>query len=370
MSLYTQVASDLVRAEVQKIIEENSNHPDLIIEWYLPDIVIGERKYQMLLKAKELLPNLSKLEKLLGHSFGVGEDILELHVGNAINRSIQKYNFKTAKCDVSEVDWTDLISRSVTRDPPFEANEKEKGFRDSIIAHSFAQLQNSSPTTPNVCRLALVSGDQRLREYVEELTHNAKNVRILPKLDELESLVNTLVSTVPEEFVVELTKKARKIFFEKENEKTFYYKESIRDKIKEQYTTELNDTILPGHTRTGGTWYISDPIFIKKERQRIHWVSTVEAEFEISHYEHEEPQRNALLGLADLGSQSSSSKITVQRGLGLLGAASSSKKIVDIKGNEKFEVHWSTNLSQAQNLTSPKFEKIIHVGNDIGENNS
>ncbi|MCH7552303.1 hypothetical protein IIB49_02855 [Patescibacteria group bacterium] len=77
-----------------------------------------------------------------------------------------------------------------------------------------------------------------------------------------------------------------------------------------------------------------------------------------------------MLGLADLGSQSSSSKITVQRGLGLLGAASSSKKIVDIKGNEKFEVHWSTNLSQAQNLTSPKFEKIIHVGNDIGENNS
>ena len=50
--LYTQVASDLVRAEVQKIIEENSNHPDLIIEWYLPDIVIGERKYQMLLKIK------------------------------------------------------------------------------------------------------------------------------------------------------------------------------------------------------------------------------------------------------------------------------------------------------------------------------
>jgi len=66
--LYTQVASDLVRAEVQRIIEENSNHPDLIIEWHLPEVVIGERKYQMLVKAKELIPNLSKLEKLLGRS--------------------------------------------------------------------------------------------------------------------------------------------------------------------------------------------------------------------------------------------------------------------------------------------------------------
>lgn len=213
--LYTQVASDLVRNEIQRIVKENSKHPDLIIEWYLPEIVIGERKYQMLLKAKELLPNLTKLERLIGHSFGVGEDTLELHVDNAINNSIQKHNFKIAPCDVSEVNWSDLISRSVNREPPFEQNEKEKGFRDSVIAHSFAQLQNSSPSTPNICRLALVSGDQRLQEYVAELTDKSKNVRILSKTDELESLINTLVSTVSEEFVAELTKKASKIFFEK-----------------------------------------------------------------------------------------------------------------------------------------------------------
>lgn len=368
--LYTQVASDLVRADVQRIIKENCSHPDLTIEWFLPDVVLGERKYQMLLKAKELLPNLSKLEKLLGHSFGVGEDTLELHVDNTINRSIQEYSFKTAQCDVSEVDWADLISRSVNRAPPFEPNEKEKGFRDSVIAQSFYQLLDSSPTTPNVCRLALVSSDQRLREYVSEITQDAKNVRILSKLDELESLINTLVSTVPEEFVSELTKKASKIFFEKENEKTFYYKEGIRDKIKEQYATELDDTILAGHVRTGGTWWISEPIFIKKERQRIYWVTTVEPEFEISHYEREEPQQNALLGLADLGSQPAGGLAGAQRGLGLLGGALSSKKVVDIKGREKFEVHWSTNLSQAQNLTSPKLEKIVYEGNDIGENNS
>lgn len=368
--LYTQVASDLVRVEVQRIIKENCNHPDLTIEWFLPDVVLGERKYQMLLKAKELLPNLSKLEKLLGHSFGVGEDTLKLHVENAINRSIQEYSFRTAQCDVSEVDWADLILRSVTRAPPFEPNEKEKGFRDSVIAQSFAQLLKSSPATPNICRLALVSSDQRLREYVAELTQDAKNVRILSKLDELESLINTLVSTVPEEFVAELTKKASKIFFEKENEKTFYYKEGIRDKIKEQYATELDDTILPDHVRTGGTWWISEPIFIKKERQRIYWASTVEPEFEISHYEREEPQQNALLGLADLGSQPSGGLAGVQRGLGLLGAALPSKKVVDIKGKEKFEVHWSTNLSQAQNLTSPKLEKIVYAGNGIGENHS
>lgn len=43
--LFTQVASDLVRHDIKRIIQENSNHPDLTIGWYLPDVVIGERKY-------------------------------------------------------------------------------------------------------------------------------------------------------------------------------------------------------------------------------------------------------------------------------------------------------------------------------------
>ncbi|HFQ94689.1 MAG TPA: hypothetical protein ENK32_11805, partial [Anaerolineae bacterium] len=206
--LFTQVASDLVRHDVRRIVKDNSNHPDLKISWYLPEVVLGERKHQMLRKAKELLPNMKKLEKLLGHKFGVGEDTLELHVDNAISRGIEEYKFKITNVDVAEVDWNNIISRSVTRDPPFEENEKEKGFRDSIIAHSFAQLHKTSPSTPNICRLALVSEDRRLREYVSELTIDSKNVRILSSLDELEGLINTLVSTIPEEFAAELAEKA------------------------------------------------------------------------------------------------------------------------------------------------------------------
>jgi len=135
--LFTQVASDLVRHDVKRIIEENSNHPDLVIEWHLPEVVIGEKKYQMLGKANELLPNMQKLERLIGHKFGVGVDTLELHVDKAINSSIEECGFQIATIDTNEIDWNNLISRSVRRDPPFEANEKEKGFRDSIIAHSF-----------------------------------------------------------------------------------------------------------------------------------------------------------------------------------------------------------------------------------------
>ena len=298
--LFTQIASDLIRNDAQRIIEDNSNHLDLEIIWYLPEVVVGERRYQMLGKANELLPNMQKLEKLLGHKFGVGMDTLELHVDKAVSNSIDKHKLQKIGINQSDIDWNNLIERSITRRPPFESTEKEKGFRDAIIAHSFLQLQKSSPATPNVCRLALVSEDQRLREYVAELTHGSSNVRILKGLDELESLINTLVSTVPEDFAEELARKASKVFFEKGNEKTFYYKEHIGEKIREQYATELKDTIIPGHSRSGGTWWISEPIFIKKDRQKVYWVTPVEPEFEIYHYESDGSNQNALAGLAGL----------------------------------------------------------------------
>lgn len=373
--LFTKIASDLVKHDVKRIIQENSNHPDLQIDWCLPEIIIGERKYQMIKTANELLPAVQRLETLLGHQLGIGEDTLELHVNKAITQSVKALNFQITKVDTSAVDWENLISRSVNREPPFEATEKEKGFRDSIIAQSFLQLKESSPTTPNVCRLAFVSEDKKLREYVSEVTQGTKNVRILSNLDALESLINTIVSTIPEEFAFELTEKAEKLFFEKENNKTFYYKESIGEKIREQYAKELSDTILKGCLRHGGTWWIQNPIFVKKNRQRIYWISTIEPEFEIYHYESKEP-----LGIGDSPSSPSQFPGILQPSLpnlpaselslGLFSQRASGKKIIDLKGREKFEVHWSTNLSQAQNLTALKLENIKYVGNNLAENRS
>lgn len=382
--LFTKVASDLVRNDVKRIVNENSNHNDLIIKWYLPEVVVGERKYQMLGKANELLPAMQKLEKLIGHSFGVGEDTLELHVDKAIANSIKECGFETATIDTNKIDWNNLISRSVMREPPFEANEKEKGFRDSIIAHSFMNLYENSPSTPNICRLALVSEDKRLLEYVEELTINSKNVRILSSLDELESLINTLVSTVPEEFVTVLSQKASKLFFTKDNDKGFYYKESIGQKIREKYSKELSDTIIPGHYRNDKTWWILNPIFMKKDRQRIYWSTTLEPEFEIYHFEREAPQPNALLGLGDISMPQSKNALLnlgASGGIvpppppspGIIGGLlelGSQKKVIDLTGKDRFEIHWSTNLSQAQNLTSPKLEKIQYMGNNLVEDNS
>lgn len=358
--LYTQVASDLVRHSVRDLIKENSEHIDLDIEWHIPEIVVGERRFQMLTKANELLPSMRKMERLLGHGFGIGDDTLEMHVNQAINTSIKESGFIVEGIDVSNVDWNEVINRSVTRRPPFEDNEKEKGFRDSVIANSFMQLHKSSPTTPAICKLALVAEDKRLREYVQELTVSTKNVRILSNLDELESLINTLVSEVPEDFAEELTKKASKLFFETKNEKTIYYKQGIADRIREQYAKELNDSPIKNllKNKTGKTWWISEPVFIRKDKSRIYWTSSVKPEFELYHMEKLEEDKV----VNPFAQTESPAKI------GLIGTfLGTGKKVVILNGKDIFEVHWNTNLSASKNLTAPKLEKITYEGNDLPE---
>ncbi|WP_445357309.1 PIN domain-containing protein [Microbulbifer sp. ANSA002] len=357
--LYTQVASDLVRHKVRSLITENSSHTDLNINWHLPKVVIGERRHQMLKQARDLLPSMQKMENLLGHKFGIGEDTLSFHVNKAIDASIQELNLQTSDIDVDNIDWHELIDRSINRVPPFEDGEKEKGFRDSVIAHSFLQLVKDSPITPSVCRLVLVSEDKKLREYVSEKTETAKNVRILSGLDELESLINTLVSLIPEDLATELTKKASLTFIEPENEKGLYYKSNIQDKIKEDFSEVLTKSPLMGLRKVAKKFKIQDPVFIKKERSKIYWTSPIKVEFDLFHYERVEDEeikpflwenfKDALLSKIEL-------KTNLDR-----------KKVIDLTAHDLFEVHWKTTLSAAQNLTAPKLDKIVYLGNDVGD---
>lgn len=366
--LYTQVASELVRQSIKALIEENSTHVDLDIEWHMPRIVIGERKFQMIKKAKELLPSLNKMERLLGHGFGIGEDTLEMHVEKIIQKSIDELNIQVSDVDVTEIDWNSIIERSVFREAPFEDNEKEKGFRDAVIAHSFFQLQKNSPVTPSICRLALVTEDKRLQEYVSDLTVGSKNVRILSSQDELESLINTAVSQIPEELAERLSEKARDMFFDKENDGTLYYKCGVRGQIEEKYANELQNSPIEGLLKKRATWWISNPVFIKKERSRIYWTTAIESEFELYHFEKNESQTLSGGLISDNLSSSRMARRLYQQGL--LSGRTDNKKIIDYTGKDIFEVLWSTNLSQSQNLTAPKIEKVSYLGNDLLDENS
>src|SRR3989304_1055928 len=79
-AIFIGTASDLLRKEIVDLIESYSKLPDLTLQWYLPQVVVEERKFQMIKKGKELLPSINKIEKLLGHNLNITEDIIESRV--------------------------------------------------------------------------------------------------------------------------------------------------------------------------------------------------------------------------------------------------------------------------------------------------
>ncbi len=379
--LFTQVVYDLMKIDVKKLIEANSKHPDLSIRWYLPSIVVDERRYQMYSKALELQPTIVKLEKLLGHNLNITDDILSARVDEAIEKQLAEMGILKLEIDTTTIDWKDLIHRAVYRNPPFNPGDHEKGFRDALIAESFLQLVKQSPSTPSICRLAIVTNDELLKQFIADRLKDAKNVRVLTNVGDLGSLINTLVSTVTEEFVNKLKEKAKEIFFQKENNMSLYYKESIFEKIKEKYGQELQQVPNKDLYRENGTWWIADPVFVKKDRQTIYWMTPINIDVKLFKYEWPEATSLSAVSLNALNlppgafsSGYSSGFVNAALGQhnlqpGLLSAvpAITAKRTDIAKGQSRFEVHWQAKIMQNRKLTTPRVDNILFAGTKYDE---
>jgi len=287
--LYTGSASDLVNESLRRLMEESRAHRDISVEWWMPDIVRGEREYQMNEEAKLLLPTLSRLERLLGHKLGIDEQILEGRVRETIERQLSELGISVAGLSVRDVDWQTLISDAISRRPPFEKGKTEKGFRDAIIGESFMQLVSGSPKSPSVCRLVLITGDQTLAQAIENRTAATVNVRVLRSLDEVQNLINTLASNVTEQFVAGLRNVASEYFFSEKTKDGLFYTEKLREKIHQDFGARLAELPKGATSRENGTWHIAPPSFLQKTGQRVRWLTTIKIDADGYNVELREP---------------------------------------------------------------------------------
>jgi hypothetical protein len=346
--IYTGSASELLNYEIVQLIKDNSRHSDLTIQWCLPELVVKERRYQMIKRGLELLPSIEKLERLIGHNFAITQDIIESHIQNTINNQISQYNLEILLLNTNNVKWDILILDSVSRKPPFDPGDKEKGFRDRIILETFLQLVQTSPSTPRICRVILVTGDDLLKDATLQSTKGSTNVRILSSIDDLKGLIDSLVAKIDEKFIKNIQEQAAKHFFEKENKESFYYNQNIRKSLSESYHAELETIPQGADSRQNGTWYISKPRFIKKEGQRITWLTRITVEATALKYEL--PPFRKLL--EDLFRSQMTQKLE-SPDVATSIDKTQTQPIIISKGKTIFEVVWSISVS-----TSQKFSKL------------
>jgi hypothetical protein len=146
--LHTKQAHLLLPSKVIDYIKDHRVIESVEIQWYVPEMVIEERRHQMQLAAESLLPKLHDLEKVIGHNLAISVEILRDRIVDKINATIKENKLNIIPLDTSKVNLAELIDRSVKRLPPFEApGENEKGFRDAVIANTFFQEVENSPKT-------------------------------------------------------------------------------------------------------------------------------------------------------------------------------------------------------------------------------
>jgi len=335
----------LISTAIHKYVLEHKKIESVELNWYLPSAVIEERQHQMLNAALALSPKINELEKLLGHSLAITADVMEDRVKSKIHKTIEELGLKICELDTSTVNWEELIERSVRRKPPFEISlEKEKGFRDAIIATTFLQEIERSPKTPRACLLVFISGDGRIREFLQEKTSSSENVRILSTLDELKSLLNAIASEVTEEFLEELHPKASTVFYDYDKKDGLYMKQKVYSMISDQHSEALKSvtTDYPGSFRKLAGITIGEQTFIKKEGQTVTWNTGVSIGFNVAIHElNESKEKRGLLSISD------------------------TEPIILATGESFFSVVWQHQVSAKGNIIKPKINEILFLENSF-----
>ncbi len=357
--LFTGSASDLINSELSKTIKDNSNHTDMIIKWFLPDIVVNERIFQMRKRGYELLPSIQKLEKLLGHNLNITESIINNRINDCITNQMKEYGLENIKLGVDKINWDSIIHSSLYRIAPFEDSDKEKGFRDALIVESICQLISTSPSTSKICRIVIVSNDELLITALKDRTLDKNNVRILRNLEELKGLINTLVSEVDEEYINKIIEPLSDYFFTEENKDGFYYKGNISVQITEKYSKELSSIPEGAQKRTNNQWFIASPNFVKKDKQRVYLSSRIIIESTGFKYVDKSTQ-STQMSLLELVSPQSKPQSS-QSVLGNLFPNVTKEKVDVKKGESSFDVIWSVLVSTNHKFSKPKIESINYI---------
>jgi len=380
-ALFTGSASNLVKTDLAALIHR-SVYPDLKILWYLPNVVRHERQYQMQTKALELIPSIHKMERLLGHELNITEALVKGQVESAVLRNLEELGLEELKLDHAKVDLNRLMLDSAYRRLPFQPGEKEKGFRDALVLETFAQLVEESPKSIQVCRLVLVSSDGLMKQTADIRFADIPNVRVLATIEELTGLINTLISDVDEAFVALLRPKASNLFFSSSDAKgALLYKANVMARIEKQYAKELSEKPEGADARTNTTWTVNHPNFIKKEGQRMFWLTKIEIESTATRSIEPAPiyasgiMQGATLP-TDYTYSSTPLKDASERWEGWFEPATPTKFArysspystyplrteVTHKGIDTYEVVWSIEVTMAKNLRKPKVEEVRHAG--------
>lgn len=367
--------SAFVNKALSELVRGRGKHQQSKKTWFLPEIVIRERRYQMIETAKRQLAAWQDLQKLLGNSFDVSVDTVTAKVDEVIKASIKDLGIEVLPLDTLRVDWPDLIIAATDRLEPFSSGKSEKGFRDKLISEVFFQLANASPGQPDECLIVFVAADEDLSDYMKSREAELPNARILRSLPELEGLINLLTEHLDEALVARLGVKALGFF-------AGFFQDNVLNEIVTKYADELRGRPLGFEGRENQQVLLEDPEFLKHEGQRFFWVSRILVKAVGLVRDYSGPQSairprvtgyNLPSGVTGFRSPSGTQGMTgfnlpsFVSGVSMpFAAVPSTPPMIAIPGQSQFKVTWSAIVEAGEQLRDAKVEDINAEGTTWG----
>ena len=271
-SVIKTTGTELVTLDVKRLIDTTYEHLD--VRWQVPRIVVLERQHQMVTDGLTLLKHRAHLEFLTQQKLAaLSESNVEERVATFIAGQLAALRLEVLELNAGAIGWDALIEDAARRRGVFKGSDnREKGFRDRLIAETFMQHPN---TEPDYARRAFVTADPHLAAYVTSRVGANAAVAVLNSVSELTTHLGTLNSQLQEALVAILKPLASEMFLDASGGGLF-----LASGVPERITAKYRDVLarIPdGATRRELVgWSVDSPTFIGLLPGRVtEWESRV-----------------------------------------------------------------------------------------------
>jgi len=311
------------------------------VQLYIPDVVIGEMAYQKFQAASGAIAIVNSKLSLLGELTGAKPPSL-CSVEQAKKKIIKRYadwrksvNAQRHILNVKQTAWNKIVEDAIWRIPPFEHSDDkkhEKGFRDRVVLESVIQM-----CSRNTNEAVLLSEDGLLTKAAGAC--GAKNLTIVPRLEDFTSRVRLLKEKETKEWGESLFAEAKREFYDKDKPDCFYYRENVFKQISERVAD-----LTPPNDEADVFMAIMGPKA---------WERRTEERITLGTTQYEKHEKGRYYWKTDVKSAASFF------GQGLLASPYENIRV------STFAIRWSSQANSNAEIKDAKFEAIVLVGKQM-----
>ncbi|WP_157637619.1 PIN domain-containing protein [Burkholderia ubonensis] len=271
-ALFHREFDAMVCQNARDLIARHSNHGDLGVRWVIPEIVRGEREFQMRNEFRGISSHVAKAESLFDGQWGVTQETIEQRIAARIAAELAALHIDVVPCANERVDWNDMMRRACFREPPFERGQTEKGFRDAVICETFIQLATDLVGGDTAM---LVSNDRLVRQCIESRGIARNRARIVDDLNALDDEIQLRVANVDEDTQALIERRAQLLFLPWENRSdptSLWSREGLYERIWREFGERLK-AAPSGMTHVTLGYELSNARLVSKEGTRVHFAS-------------------------------------------------------------------------------------------------